>query len=378
MADYVVNEVLCVLSNNFGRRAKSDIIMIFSQFYSENEICDAKSILMPIAEKLTPKADELKKIKTRVGDGKSRRDTEDLLLIYELLDVRKSALPRFLAANSHRIPEMKDVDLSKITSGISDLSAKVMEISSLMGDIAGIKLAVDAQTKEISVLMDKVNALPKTLPPVDPLPDVKFTSGINDLSTKVMEISSCMGDIAGIKSSVDAQKIDISAIMDKVNTFSKAAPMMDSCQDVEPMTSTSQSAIPVTQDEFQWSLVGANGKAIKTLPVRPHPPRPSIKRIVGVKTSGTSLAASSSAVSRAAHFFIGKLDKDTSTDDMRTFLNDIGVDVIDISKLKATEEWQKKSSAFRVIVAAKCKDAIFSPDVWPESVEIREWFFKPK
>jgi hypothetical protein len=128
---------------------------------------------------------------------------------------------------------------------------------------------------------------------------------------------------------------------------------------------------------YQWSLVGANGKAVK--PLSPLPPsRPPLKKIVGVKSSASKLTASGTAATRAAHFFIGKLDKDTTTDEIKEFLIDIGAEVIEVRKLKATEEWQKRSSAFRVMVEHKCKDMILCPDLWPEHVEIREWFFKPK
>ena len=51
---YIVDECLCVLLNNFGKVPRNDIISVFSEFYTENEIASTKKVLMEIAESITP------------------------------------------------------------------------------------------------------------------------------------------------------------------------------------------------------------------------------------------------------------------------------------------------------------------------------------
>ena len=76
--------------------------------------------------------------------------------------------------------------------------------------------------------------------------------------------------------------------------------------------------------------------------------------------------------------FIGRLNKDTVEDDIKSFLTDNGLSVLEVRKLKPTQEWQEKSAAFRVSVALSCKEAVMNADMWPGNVEVRDWVFKPK
>ena len=50
------------------------------------------------------------------------------------------------------------------------------------------------------------------------------------------------------------------------------------------------------------------------------------------------------------------------------------VSVISVSKLKATQEWMQKSSAFRVSVEFKHKDLVMNSDLWQDNVEVRDCF----
>src|ERR1051325_11265314 len=99
--EYVVNELLCVLCNNFGKVPRSTITSVFIEFYGENELAASKKTLMDVAEQIMPKIDELKKIKGRFGDGKGHRDLEDILTIYTTLDTKEATLPKFLQQTRH-------------------------------------------------------------------------------------------------------------------------------------------------------------------------------------------------------------------------------------------------------------------------------------
>ena len=96
---------------------------------------------MEISDDLTPKPDELNKIKTRVGDGKLRRDTEDVLLIYSLLDTLKVQMPKFFTADSSRIPTFKDIELCKIVASITQLSSKVADLDTTVTTLVDVSVS---------------------------------------------------------------------------------------------------------------------------------------------------------------------------------------------------------------------------------------------
>ena len=125
-----------------------------------------------------------------------------------------------------------------------------------------------------------------------------------------------------------------------------------------------------------WSTI-VNGKAV--LPTIAPPSKidqPVRLKIVGSgKTDGMKLTASSKG---QWNVFIGRLNKDTSEDDVKSFLTDNGLSVLEVQKLKPTQEWQEKSAAFHGSVALSCKEAVMNADMWPGNVEVSDWVFKPK
>ena len=129
MASYIVNEMLCVLQNNFGKLLSYVLVNVYSEFYTEDEVKDAKRVLMEFADSLSPKPDELRRIKSqRIGVSKHRHAVEDLSISLLVLDNRKHPMPRFLAADTSRVPSFKDVELCKVTASIAELTSKVTDL----------------------------------------------------------------------------------------------------------------------------------------------------------------------------------------------------------------------------------------------------------
>jgi len=90
--------------------------------------------------------DELKKIKlnTRTGEGKIKRDMDDILHIYSLFDVAKQPLPRFYAADTSRVASFNqnDQNICSISTGISDIKKQLNDLLSTVKGYA----AADAAT----------------------------------------------------------------------------------------------------------------------------------------------------------------------------------------------------------------------------------------
>ena len=146
MADYIMNKVLCVLVNIFGKTPRGNIIPVFSEFFSEDEIIEAKRVLLELADKLNPRADELKKIKPRVGDGKIRHGTADILQVYAVLDARNAHMPRFLAADTMCIPTFKDIKLTAVNASITDILTKDNEINSTSNKLVNVRTRLSLPT----------------------------------------------------------------------------------------------------------------------------------------------------------------------------------------------------------------------------------------
>ena len=87
---------------------------------------------------------------------------------------------------------------------------------------------------------------------------------------------------------------------------------------------------------------------------------------------------SSRGSSSSWHVFIGKLEPDTTEQDVKDHLINNGITVLNVVKLKPVQKWQEKSSAFKISVVDLHKCDIMKADLWPENVEVRDWVFKPR
>ena len=102
------------------------------------------------------------------------------------------------------------------------------------------------------------------------------------------------------------------------------------------------------------------------------------RKIIGCSSS-TSLRIKLSRTKPSSwHIFIGKLEPETTEQDIKDHLLGNGITVSSIVKLKAVQKWHEKSAAFKISVEEQFKDNIMSADLWPENVEIRDWVFKPR
>lgn len=309
----------------------------------------------------------MKKIKSRVGDGKLKRDIDDILNVYTVLDGRKAVLPRLLAADVSRVPTFTDLELTKLTMSINEAASDInMSVASQIAQLttqinASIATKLDDLCTRMKGHIDGGNSMTSSM----------FADLSKEVSSSALQIGLSVADqnkvIQEVKTSVSGL-VSLPVATKNASSVNKA--------------SDASSAAQAADGNTTWSTI-VRGRAI---PSGTEPPggvgspqnqlSQTRRKIVGSNKQGGGKIASSSG--GQWHVFIGRLDKDTTESDMKEFLDDVGVEVVSIYKLKATQPWQDKSAAFRVSVALKCKDSIMCPDLWPDHIEVRDWVFKPK
>ena len=322
MTAYIVNEVLCVLVNNFGKVPRTTIINIFTEFFTEDELTESKRILLDMAEGLSPKPEELKKVKaSRVGEEKIRRITDDVVQLYTVLDNRQHAMPCFYVANTARVPSFKDVELCSVTASISELMRKVSEISEKMSSATDLSATVATQ----ATIIESIAA--HRAPEGDPMLSINAESSASSATVMTpLQWSTIVSGKAVLNGTTKVHKptVDKNAVVRRKVVGSR------------PATSI------------------ATSKLVSSVPKLP------------------------SEGEKMWHIFVGGCGKDCTADDIKEFLEENHISVSTVRKLDAKEEWQKKHSAYRVSVAMNCKDSVMEADLWPDNVTVRDWFFKPK
>jgi cellulase/cellobiase CelA1 len=105
------------------------------------------------------------------------------------------------------------------------------------------------------------------------------------------------------------------------------------------------------------------------------PPAKVIKKITGSSAQPSKVKAAA-VKPKSWHFFAGRFDPDTSSDEVFNYMVDAGIHASSCEPVKRTEKWQEKFAAFRIVVDLKDKDALFQDTFWPAGVEVRAWRFK--
>ena len=219
--DYIINELLCVLKNNFSKIPGVNLCSVFIEFYSEDEITRAKKILCDFADKNSVKCDELKKRKSRVGDGKSRRDIDDILTIYTVFDARKEKLPVFYAADSSRMPSFKDVEFCQLLSTVREAK------DNLTVKIDGLNSSVSSQIAQFNssitaLVADKINQLSDLFnTQVSEICKTLNNENLKQHNSMVTNISTKLSDLCGVTvsevktvgESVDSHAFDVKCVL---------------------------------------------------------------------------------------------------------------------------------------------------------------------
>ena len=145
----------CVSSRVKSERVtpKSAVQTTLIGFYIDEDVCNAKELLISFAEKWSQKIDDLPRNKqSRIGESKRRLDVEDVLSHYDFLDKMKISLPTFVAANSNR--------LSRVLPDEMDLYQLVESVSAIRSELNVVKAELDAiPSGTFSSVMDSLTEI---------------------------------------------------------------------------------------------------------------------------------------------------------------------------------------------------------------------------
>jgi len=92
-----------------------------------------KLLLFTTISKMNLQYDDVPRYKQRrVGDNKCKLDVDDIMVMMEYVDLKKIAMPDFVAKNIRQLPSVNptDVDTYMLAESVGDVKAKVVEMQS--------------------------------------------------------------------------------------------------------------------------------------------------------------------------------------------------------------------------------------------------------
>ena len=130
----------------------------------------------------------------------------------------------------------------------------------------------------------------------------------------------------------------------------------------------------VPPETGSWASVANNNvedwkQVVEKKPVRALAP----VRVKGSRNVGDKLKAVPRRPILAA--YVGRLDPDTTEENLSKYLTDEGIKGVVCKKLKAKEGVTWKTAAFYVTCSADSRDLFYDEGCWPDGVELRDWVY---
>jgi hypothetical protein len=296
-------------------------------FNDVEEIYEAKKKVNEIAQKCI---DNPPTHGRRQGDGRKKRECEDLLSMYEILDKSENELPKLVAEDLNKIPSIKasDADMCVLASKMSDLTDVVEQLRLQVLDLR-------KQVSETSV--NHSNTVNK----------VKVSDKKESLLTVVMPSED---NVSNNNNDGTIQK-DVGFKRYQENK-KKMADVVKGWENEE------------------WTTVERTKK-------KKTPPMFGTRMVTDSNERNSSLKAAKQK--RTFHVYVGNLDKGTSANDVKQYLNDREVDVLTCDPVESgAEHWDERPSSFHVEIDYTKKDEIMKDTFWDLGVKVRQWFFRKK
>ena len=109
-------------------------------------------------------------------------------------------------------------------------------------------------------------------------------------------------------------------------------------------------SVPADNTSSYADLFQTKDKDGNWFTVARKPKIPALKRkIIGTQSLAEAKIKGVAPKAKVWHIFVGKLDPETTEDDLTTLLSDQGITVNDCKLPPKKEQWQHKFSAFRVV-----------------------------
>lgn len=332
-SDIVISELLCFVNCKYGTVPIQSLMSTVIGFYDVEDIYEAKKKLNDIAQKCIENPPTHGR---RQGDGRKKRECEDLLSMYEALDKAECKLPKFVAEDLNKVPSVKasDFDMCVLVSKMSDLTDVVEQLRLQVSDMR--KQAPESTCNQASIM------------------NIGKVSGKNECLQTVVIPSDA--NVSGNACNVIKNKDD--------GTFQKDANFKRYQENKKKVAD-----VVKRWENEEWTTVERPKK-------KKAPPLFGTRMIADGDERNYLKAAKQK---RTFHVYVGNLDRGTSDNEVRKYLNDRAVEVMTCELVDSgVEHWDERPSSFHVEIDYAKKDEVMKDTFWDLGVKVRQWFFRSK
>ena len=392
-------ELLCYLSNKFGKIDNFKLHSIIFDYYYSDRICSAKEILISEVEKLNLTEKWPRPTKSRESDLNTRaaKDVKDILNLWGYLDDNKllDRIPTFVAADLMFVPSVKLEDgdirflynkLDKLEYTIDGLQRTINDMRSEssaarsvrnfnMNNAASFSLNPSAKNHNVGLGGAKLRVPPN-------LKDIlsKGSGSENQLkslassSVDQTENSSASGDEGDFVFPSDAIRRNRKRLRQSQLHENSITPRTAAGSSIHPgggIHQPGQQQQPPHPSEHRQRSNNLYSSALKSGQKQP------VVRVIGRKPQMTFHGINSQIISgvkpliKKRVFAVGNLNPECTDETLSRYIANMGIQALSVYPAAS-----KFNKCFRVCINAEDIHTFCDSSSWPENVSVRSWIHK--
>lgn len=181
--------------------------------------------------------------------------------------------------------------------------------------------------------------------------------------------------VAALTALVNDLRQQVSALSDKVDTLAshpiQSAPAaLNHVENMQPVPERAPVTAHVETVPKSWASQAAS---LTSDPAAFKTPAPLLHRLL--KRGSGHVSEKVKAVPRYVTCFVGRLARETTAEDLCSYLAEVGIKDARCRKLDDKDGYFR-TAAFRVSCLECYKDLFYDESSWPEGAEIRDWVFR--
>lgn len=337
----VIDNILCYVSSSRHFHSDQTIISVCSAFFSAEKIAASKEVLCKHSKENIPR---------RRGENKVRSDLSDMISLFRKFDEDNMELPKFLCDSCSSMPPSSGFEL--IAEHIVGLVTEIGDLKSEISDLKAAGLGIANNSLE-SVKEDIKNI--KQILNKNPEPSKSITRG--------KKVPFSFADAVLPKST--SETLFNSDSLKKLTSHFVEAQSSQSLSSSAPMSGTSvpvEKRVPVLPDNS--NITPANFDSWQKV---------NRKKRTTVKGSKKVTGAFKSAC-ETRDLYIGRCDSTVSIENVVSYIRDeFDINVLSCECISKRDINVK---SFKVTVTVDECTRLMDPDLWPENIRVRKFYFK--
>jgi len=396
MADstLVLNDVLCFLVNKFTVTPCKTLKTAVLDFYSAEELADAKVRLVNDIKSLKLDKQPPHIPVRRSGDSRLAHEANDLFTLLIFADEAKifDRIPKYVAGSPDSMPSLRlyEGDMQCLLEILRKLDSKVSEHSSVLAAISRDVLQVQARARGNA----PAKALSTDRSDVRAGEAMFGNSDFPPLMTNVPAESADCNTNAFVQSQSAGSQLSWAALSSTPVTSSNRFVALASANDDNDNDGDDDK-----DERRQYTVVSSRRKSkrarqhsspqpihVAAAQPRQQQQQRTVRRastLIGKATnvSGTNLTAAR-RIRKKAVFCVDNVNVSCSVDDIRSHVSNLLIPVISCFEAQTrrrrddTVDSVSARKAFRLCIYDDDRGKLLNVNAWPESVTVAPWFFK--